>query len=229
MPRGVAARPPGSQRPAIPLDAQVDRLYKFLVSRTSDARERIIESALSLVHERGYEAMGIAELCESAGVNKGSFYHFFRSKQALGLAVVEAYWDRMRPLFEALRDSTVPAVERLDGFFEALRCAHQQCLDASGQIQGCMLGNLALELSTRDELLRTRVAAIFELQHEVLEALVRELQAAGEIPARAAPAVVAGDLLAYVEGLVLLAKAQNSAQVLQEARSGARRLLGMKL
>ncbi len=53
------------------------------MGRTSDARERIIQSSIELIHYLSYSSVGVNELCEHAGVKKGSFYHYFPSKSDL--------------------------------------------------------------------------------------------------------------------------------------------------
>ncbi|MEW1590357.1 helix-turn-helix domain-containing protein, partial [Micromonospora vinacea] len=53
------------------------------MGRTSDAKNKILDAAATLIEQRGYTALGVAEICAAAGVPKGSFYYFFESKQAL--------------------------------------------------------------------------------------------------------------------------------------------------
>ncbi|HTO08336.1 MAG TPA: helix-turn-helix domain-containing protein, partial [Myxococcota bacterium] len=66
------------------------------MGRTSDARERLIDEASRLFHARSYESVGVQELCDAAEVNKGSFYHFFPSKEDLAAAVIDAQWEATR-------------------------------------------------------------------------------------------------------------------------------------
>ena len=66
------------------------------MGRTSDARERLIEEASRLFHQRSYEGVGVQELCDAAEIHKGSFYHFFKSKDELAAAVIDAYWVAIR-------------------------------------------------------------------------------------------------------------------------------------
>ena len=62
------------------------------MGRHSDARERLIEAAGELWHTRSYADVGVSEICDHAGVQKGSFYHFFSSKRDLALAVIDERW-----------------------------------------------------------------------------------------------------------------------------------------
>jgi TetR/AcrR family transcriptional repressor of nem operon len=107
------------------------------MGRTSDARDRLIESGQGLMHERGFTAVGVSEVCAHAGVNKGSFYHFFPSKQELALAVIARYAEEADRMFEAatilpshgavtnrdfavLRSSNVRVFEGYAGVYEKL-------------------------------------------------------------------------------------------------------------
>src|SRR5512145_654480 len=124
------------------------------MGRSSDARERLIESAAVLWHTRSYADVGVSEICEHAGVQKGSFYHFFASKRDLALAVIDDNWERngvgmMAPILTG----PLPPLQRFAQLFE--RGMEEQLLlkEATGATVGCSFGNLAVELSTVDEIL----------------------------------------------------------------------------
>ena len=82
------------------------------MGRTSNARERLIESASELWHSRSYADVGVNEICEHAGVRKGSFYHFFASKQDLALAVIDSFWSRARRACSRPRSTPRPDPSR---------------------------------------------------------------------------------------------------------------------
>ena len=54
-----------------------------------DTRDRLIDGAAVLLHTQAYRGVGVKALCEAAGVRKGSFYHFFASKEDLTLAALD--------------------------------------------------------------------------------------------------------------------------------------------
>src|SRR6185436_13028677 len=68
------------------------------MSKPSETRDRLIESARYLFWERGFAGASMADLLSHAGVNSGSFYHFFESKEALLRAVLETYLAALRPM-----------------------------------------------------------------------------------------------------------------------------------
>src|SRR3954466_4526859 len=101
------------------------------MGRSSDAREKILEAAQRLIELRGYSALGVAEICKTAGVPKGSFYYFFESKEALALAVIDEHWaDQKRTSERALNGDTEP-LQRLRRRFEETeagqRAGRQSC------------------------------------------------------------------------------------------------------
>ena len=63
------------------------------MGRTSDAKQKLIDSAIELIHSRSFADVGVNELCQHAGVKKGSFYHFFPSKQDLTLTALDVLAD----------------------------------------------------------------------------------------------------------------------------------------
>jgi TetR/AcrR family transcriptional repressor of nem operon len=195
------------------------------MGRSSDARERLIESGSELIHERGYTAVGVSELCTAAGVKKGSFYHFFPSKVELALAVIDRVAENSKTALEELADGTAPPLERLgsylDGVYEMQRALHGDC----GQVLGCPIGNLGLEMSTQEPLLRERLRAVFDRNVETFEHVLGEAVERGDLDAIDTGAA-AGTILALVEGSVMLAKMKNDPGVLRGLKRDVLRLLG---
>ena len=61
------------------------------MGRMSDARDRILQAATDLIHDRGYAAVSVSDICSAAGLKKGSFYHFFPSKLELVLETIDQF------------------------------------------------------------------------------------------------------------------------------------------
>jgi TetR/AcrR family transcriptional repressor of nem operon len=111
--------------------------------KLSPTRERLIQSALFLFWERGFAGTSMADLLSHAGVNSGSFYHFFESKEALLKAVLEVYLTALRPqvVDPAFRQTQDP----LERIFAILAGYRVRILQTHCQY-GCPLGRLALEI-----------------------------------------------------------------------------------
>src|SRR3954467_8611676 len=89
------------------------------MGRTSDARQHLLVAALELFTERGYTSVGVAEISSRAGVQKGSFYYFFPSKEALALAVVDRHWEAQRAEWAGIFGKAGPVLPKLRALFEA--------------------------------------------------------------------------------------------------------------
>jgi TetR/AcrR family transcriptional repressor of nem operon len=195
------------------------------MGRTSDARERLIESGRDLMQQRGYTAVGVAELCEEAGVNKGSFYHQFPSKRELALEVIDSFWSESSTLLDGVATGDGPPLERIRGFFEKVHARHVELRDQCGRVHGCPLGNLAQEMSTQDPVLRERLGQIFDLHVDRLERVIAEAAGRGDLPAQDTRRA-ARSLTALLQGAILLAKTKDDPETLASLGDDALRLLG---
>src|SRR5919201_1180243 len=132
------------------------------MGRPSDARERLINAARDVIYANSYEATTVDDLCAAARVTKSSFYHFSPSKQDLLLAAMDRQWQSiqdtvLRPAFA----DDLPPQERILRFFDIQMQRQIAQKETSGHMRGCPLGNLTLEMSTQDELIRSRVEHFF--------------------------------------------------------------------
>jgi len=99
-----------------------------------DMRQHIIDVARSLMTHKGYTAVGLTELLGAAGVPKGSFYHYFRSKEEFGQALLEEYFQEYIGRVDSLMAAEGSGAERLLGYLrywaqtQAFDHADQKCL-----------------------------------------------------------------------------------------------------
>lgn len=188
--------------------------------RCSDARERLLCSAAKLVHERGYSAVSVSDICEDAGLKKGSFYHFFPSKRDLVLAVIDQFGEGQARAVQAALDPTLTAREQLRRMFALTAVGLAESQRCDGMVRGCPLGNLALEMSDRDEQIRQKLAGVMAQFEAAVAQVLRQGVEKGELdladPDRAARAVIA-----YFEGAMMLAKTNNDAAVFEQLAPAA--------
>jgi TetR/AcrR family transcriptional repressor of nem operon len=181
----------------------------------SDTRARILATARELFHGRSYADVGVKEICGIARVQKGSFYHFFHSKQDLAMAVIDDMSDDWAHGFVAEAfDPELPPLERLDYMVDAAYYWQKAASQADGRMPGCLFGNLALEISTRDEVLRAKLNAVFEKASSRFHATLDEAVDLGLLPPMDT-AATAEAMLAFLEGVILLAKTGNDPEVVR--------------
>lgn len=181
------------------------------MGRTSDAREKILAAAQTLIGLHGYSALGVAEICKAAGVPKGSFYYFFKTKEALALAVIDESWERQRQDWTRVLSSDGEPLEQLRQLFDETQASLLAGQASCGTISGCLFGNLTLEMSNRTEVIRERLQQIFDEQVEMVAAVVTKAVKKGEAVVPDAHEA-ARAIVAQLEGQVLFTKLYNNTQ-----------------
>lgn len=183
---------------------------------TVDTQQRILDSARELFFARSYADVGVADICEHAGVKKGSFYHFFPSKQALTLAVLDAHFvDIKEKLIDQAFAEDLPPLARLARFSEMAYQFQKQISVETGHVLGCPFGNLSTELSTQDEPIRERIQQSFAKLQTLLSSVLKVAQERGEVPQEVDAGASAQAMLAYFEGVLLMAKNQNNPELIR--------------
>jgi len=186
------------------------------VTQVHDTKQRLLDTARELFYARSYEDVGVQEICQEAGVKKGSFYHFFPSKRDLTVAMLDESWKQFRETL--LADAFVPDItplERIQRLLDMQYRHHPAVKDKTGHVFGCPFGNLAGEMSTQDEVIRARVKRIFKDLEAPIEAVLEEAVAAGDLPEIDSRAT-ASAMVAYLEGLSLMAKTHNNPDIVRQ-------------
>ncbi|ELY2497263.1 TetR/AcrR family transcriptional regulator [Cronobacter muytjensii] len=115
-----------------------------------DTREHLLATGEQLCLQRGFTGMGLSELLKTAGVPKGSFYHYFRSKEAFGVAMLERHYARYQACLEQHFSPAGPAREQLLTWFEETLSHYCQ----TGKMTGCLTVKLCAEVCDLSEDMR---------------------------------------------------------------------------
>jgi len=171
-----------------------------------NTRDQIFDAALKLLLERGFNASSVQDITVEAGVPKGSFYNHFASKEALAAEIVSDYASRRSTLREILSDDSLPALERLRGYFTAL---NQRLVDRGFQ-HGCMIGNMTAELSEQSPVIREQLLRIYGNWSAALEYAIAAGQQDGSIANQLSPKTLAGFVLNAWEGATLRVRVERN-------------------
>ncbi len=170
-----------------------------------NTRARILERARLLFWEQGYEGTSLADVAGRAGVNLGSVYYFFRTKEKLLLGVLDLYTQLLfpvliEPLFARVQDPIERIFGLLDGYRRGLVMTH--CT------QGCPIGNLALEVGDTMPPAREKIASNFEGWRGWVRKCLED--AKDRLPPDADFKGLAIFILTVMEGAVMQARAHQS-------------------
>ena len=195
------------------------------MGRTSDAKEKIIESAIELIGSRSYNAVGVQELCERAGVKKGSFYHFFPSKRELTIEALDQTWSSFKAqMLDPIFTADMSVKEKFSTLLQKLHEYQAASKDCVGCVTGCAMGNLALELSTQDEVIRIKIKEIFDDWANYLGKNIIDGINQGDFPQDTDPHATSQAILAYIEGIYLVGKTFNDPDIIRRLSEGVLQL-----
>jgi TetR/AcrR family transcriptional repressor of nem operon len=164
-----------------------------------------------LIHIKGYNNTGIKEILDKADVPKGSFYHYFKSKEDLALNILDYHASIINNIFAYAIE------ENKDNPFLALRCFFEvfhkkfEELDYFG---GCPLGNLSQELSDTEENIRIKVDTIFNNIVEKIAVLLEKAKDMEIIDFKVDSRDYAQFIFNSWEGAILRAKTMKNRQSL---------------
>ena len=197
------------------------------MGRVSDAKERLMAAVQELIWAGSYGSTTIDQICDKAGVKKGSFYYFFDSKADLAATAIDGEWQKRRADLDAIFSSTVPPLKRIVDYCKYGYRVQSEIKAKCGCVLGCPLFSLGSEVSTQEDKLRKKVQEILSSKQKYLETAIRDAQAAGLVPQYDA-AARARMLFAYYQGLLTQARIHNDLEIMREAIRGTYDLLGVK-
>ncbi|MCC5811020.1 MAG: TetR family transcriptional regulator C-terminal domain-containing protein [Ectothiorhodospiraceae bacterium] len=177
-----------------------------------NTRETLLDAGLTLLLRHGYNDLGIQAVLKATGTPRGSFYHFFASKEAFALEVVDQYMVEVHQgLDAALGDTSLPPLERARHFFELSRDKYRR----DGYF-GCMLGGLGQELSGTNPAFARKIEECFAVIVQRLADCMQEAKEAGDLPADTDPQHMADLLLNCWEGAALRCRLRRDPAPLDE-------------
>lgn len=149
------------------------------VSRDNhDTKAALIRSGLEQLTENGFASSGIDPILKKVGVPKGSFYHYFASKEAFGLAVIDSYATYFAKRLDAcLLDDSIAPLTRLSHYVEGAKIGMQRFEFK----RGCLVGNLGQEVDLLPESFRQILIDIFISWELRVSACLKAAQMNGDI------------------------------------------------
>ncbi len=178
----------------------------------SNTREALLRTGVEILTEKGFSATGIDEILRRVGVPKGSFYHYFDSKEAFGSELIELYAAYFaHKLDHFLLDESRSPLERIEAFIANAR----QGMHRHQYERGCLIGNLGQEMGALPEAFRARLVQVFADWQARFEQCLVAARTAGEIPSDADCARLAACFWIGWEGAVLRAKLERDPAALE--------------
>jgi len=177
-----------------------------------DTRLSILEKGARIIHKKGFNHTGIKEILDAAGVPKGSFYHFFKSKEDYGLNLLDHYAGFfVKKAEDLLNETDTPPLQRLKRFFDDFLCFFE---DNACEL-GCPIGNLSQEMGDLNPAFRNKLEEIFQSMVSPVERLLKEAQTRKELSKKVDTREMADFLINSWEGAILRMKVQKNPDALR--------------
>ena len=178
----------------------------------TEVRDNILDIGVEIIINKGYHNVGIQEILNEANIPKGSFYHYFKSKEDFGTQIVKHYSKKKIEVFEScINDISKSPKERFISFFSKMK----GFFISKEYREGCLIGNFSIELSDNSEVFMAVVAYEFDKWHKLFENAIIKVQEANEIKSDKSATDIAEFVLNSWEGALLRMKSTKSAKPLE--------------
>ncbi len=180
---------------------------------TESTRDKLIAMSIEAMSVKGFNNTGIAEILARVKVPKGSFYHYFKSKDELGLAIIESYGQQLRAgLGDHLATAEGSALTRLRSYFDYILTYFEGNVSSCN----CLLGNLGQELSTQNAHMRDAIFANYRVIENMIADCLTQAQAEGELAPELDTRVLAKMFFASWEGCLVRSRLEQTEQPLRD-------------
>ncbi|WP_304639050.1 TetR/AcrR family transcriptional regulator [Pseudomonas sp.] len=188
-----------------------------------DKRARILAAGTQVMLRKGYNGTGVQEITQGAGVPKGSFYHYFESKEDFAIQALHYYYlPRLERFARALDSSEGSPRERVLRFYRDLVGYFANQEEPTHQ---CFIGSLCHEKAEESQPIGYAASAILQRSTDVLAGCLQQAQAAGELSAEQDPCALAAFIGAAWEGALLRMKIDRQIEPLRVFITQLERLL----
>lgn len=190
----------------------------------SDVRENILATGQRIIAGKGFSGVGLNEILATAGVPKGSFYHYFGSKEAFGEALLESYFeDYLNELDQTLRQPGQTMAERLLSYWQDWQ-DNQITFECQGKCLAVKLGAEVADLSETMRLaLKRGTSGIIERLARAIETGVQE----GSLSISTDPESTAESLYQLWLGASVMVKIVRSKQPFETSMRMTRQVLNL--
>lgn len=197
---------------------------KLPITKPGDTRQQILDTAKDIILGKGFAAVGLNEILSTAGVPKGSFYHYFKSKEQFGDALLEDYFDAYLQMLEhMLKDDGSTNSSRLLKFFQSW--LDTQSSDAT--TDKCLVVKLSAEVTDLSEAMRITLKNGTDCVIARLTDCVQEGIRQGEFPANLDAITVTAEIYYMWIGATLLTKVGRTREALECVMNATKARLGL--
>lgn len=197
--------------------------------KTTDTKERLLETAIELIWQSSYENTGINEICARAGVTKGCFYHYFESKAELFHEAAEYHWEKMKQEMDRIFSPNQTSLEQLEGLIGFIIEKQGRDQRDDNPVSGCPIFTSGAQCGCEESEVRRTAVEMSDRAVRYATALVKNLMVDGHLASDCDPHQIGRMLHSYIQGLLLYGRIHHDLDVVKiDLREGLYRLIHLK-
>ena len=197
------------------------------MKKTCETKEKLLQVGFDLIWDSSYGSVSVDDICKRAGINKGSFYHFFPSKADLVVEAYQEYWKEKRPAMDRIFSPQVPPVERIQGMCRYIYAVQKEKAEKYGHVCGCPYASVGSEIATLDEKIRVTSERLMNSSGKYIESAVADAIREGSVTAKD-PVAASQTLGSLILGMLVESRVQNDLKILESLESTIMDFLGAK-
>jgi TetR/AcrR family transcriptional repressor of nem operon len=199
----------------------LDMVNEITINKSGDTRQHVLDVAKEIILGKGFAAVGLNEILTSAGVPKGSFYHYFKSKEQFGDELIKDYFEQYMQQLELTLSP---------GSASSLLAYFQAWLDTQSSdttADKCLVVKLSAEVTDLSELMRITLKNGTDRVIARLAECVEDGIRKGEFPAHLDAKSIAAEIYYTWVGATLLTKVSHTREPLERAMDATKARLGL--
>jgi TetR/AcrR family transcriptional repressor of nem operon len=196
--------------------------HRTMMEQRQDSKTKILNAALQVIRAKGYSATRVEDVCEAAGLTKGSFFHHFKSKEDLAVEAA-AFWDVVTSgLFVTAPYHNLPkAIDRLLGYVDFRKALLLGNLPEFT----CLVGTMVQEVYETWPAIRDACERSISRHAATLEADIAEAMRDQDVSEEWTAQGLALHTQAVIQGAFILAKAKGGPEIAAQSLDHLRRYL----
>ena len=181
------------------------------MAEVPEKKRRLIDATMRLILRQGFSATTVDQVCAEAGVTKGSFFHYFSSKEQIGGAALDAWAGKWLDIVSAAGfDQIADPLDRIDRLFDVMIETYIH----PGVVTGCLIGTVAQELAASNRKLGDPCEGYLAGWVEIVSRMLSDAKDAHPPKIDFDPDSVADLILGLVQGTLLVAKTRQDHTVI---------------
>ena len=197
---------------------------------TNDTKEKLLETATEMIWRNSYCSVSVDDICKAAGVHKGSFYHYFKSKADLAFSCMDRKSTEAVVTMDRVFSPQKHPIQRIFDLGKEILLHQREVQERFGQVCGCPFMTLASEMVGHDrEGLSTKSDQVSRMLETYYICLVRDLVSQGYLPDHIDAVSRGEETYRYVVGMIMVARIQNSLEAVErDLLAGLFRIIGLR-